>query len=108
MRNGRQRSSKFRTNEMEIVAVAKESKNPAESDLLRSGKEGQPIEIDQISLSFKPDKRKVLIADKALIKNYRKHVPTSKYIYFVSFYCERDLRLFVPIYARRVYFFWFN
>ncbi|MEC7985519.1 MAG: CHAT domain-containing protein [Myxococcota bacterium] len=89
------RSSKFRNNDMEIIAVSKETESKEESDLLRTGKAGQPIEIDQISLSFKPDKRKVLIADEAKMGVYRKHVSAAKYIYFAQASSTSDGGFFI-------------
>ena len=67
-----------------MLAVAEEVENNTESDLLRSGKENQPVEVDQISLSFKSDDRKVLIGDKSSLKEYREHAPMARFIFFAQ------------------------
>ena len=78
------RSSKLRSKKLERLAVAEEVENSTESDLLRSGKENQPVEVDQISLSFKSDDRKVLIGEKSSLKEYREHAPMARFIFFAQ------------------------
>ena len=78
------RSSKLRSKKLEILAVAEEVKNDEKSDLLRSGKENQPVEIDQISLSFKSDDRKVLIGKESSLKEYREHAPMARFLFFAQ------------------------
>lgn len=78
------RSSKLRNKKLEMLAVAEEVKNENEPDLLRSGKENQPVEVDQISLSFKSGDRKVLIGDTSSLKEYRKEAPMARFIFFAQ------------------------
>ena len=78
------RSSKLRNKKLEMLAIAEEVKNDDEPNLLRSGKENQPVEIDQISLSFKSDDRKVLIGERASLKEYKEHAPMARFIFFAQ------------------------
>jgi hypothetical protein len=78
------RSSKLRNKKLEMLAIAEEVKDSGKSDVLRSGKENQPVEIDQISLSFKSNDRKVLIGDKSSLKEYRTHAPMARFIFFAQ------------------------
>ena len=78
------RSSKLRSKKLEMLAIAEEVENPEETDILRSGKENQPVEIDQISLSFKSDDREVLIGTKSSIAKYREEAPMARFIYFAQ------------------------
>ena len=78
------RSVRIRNTKLQVLAIAEEVENSPKSDLLRSGKENQPVEIDQLSLSFKSSDRKVLIGESSSMEKYRKFAPTSRYIYFAQ------------------------
>jgi hypothetical protein len=78
------RSSKLRNKKLEMLAIAEEVKDSEDSDVLRSGKENQPVEIDQISLSFKSADRRVLIGKNSSLKEYRNHAPMSRFIFFAQ------------------------